>query len=150
MPTQILSSAARRVRLVAWCLVFFVVTPVFAQEPWTPAKANEWSAQHRWLVGCNFTPSTAINQLEMWQADTFDPKTIDRELGWAAELGMNTVRVFLHDLAWEQDPKGFKERVGKFLDIAAKHKIRPLLVIFDDCWNQSPKLGKQPAPIPGV
>ncbi len=86
----------------------------------------------------------------MWQADTFDPKTIDRELGWAEDLRMNTMRVFLHDLAWEQDPAGFKKRLGEFLDIAARHKIRPLLVLFDDCWNQHPKAGKQPAPRPGI
>jgi hypothetical protein len=136
-----------------FCVLALLVLPAAAsaQEAcWTKEQANTWYAKQPWLVGCNFIPSTAINQLEMWQADTFDPKTIDRELGWAADLGMNTVRTFLHDLAWEQDPQGFKERVGKFLDIAARHKIRPMLVIFDDCWNQSPKPGKQPAPIPGV
>ena len=136
--------------LCVFVLVFFPAASWAQQARWTEEQANSWYKKQPWLVGCNFIPSTAINQLEMWQPDTFDPKTIDRELGWAADLGMNTVRTFLHDLAWEQDPKGFKERVGKFLDIAAKHKIRPLLVIFDDCWNQSPKPGKQPSPIPGV
>src|SRR5438876_1683884 len=90
---------------------------------WSAEQANAWYEKQPWLVGCNFIPSTAINQLEMWQADTFDTKTIDRELGWAAGLGMNTVRVFLHDLAYEADPTGFKKRVTEFLDIAAKHKI---------------------------
>jgi hypothetical protein len=61
-------------------------------------------------VGANFLPSTAINQLEMWQAESFDPTTIDRELGWAEGIGMNTMRVFLHNLLWEQDPKGFQQR----------------------------------------
>jgi hypothetical protein len=118
---------------------------------WPAAKANEWYAAQPWLVGCNFIPSTAVNQLEMWQADTFDPTTIDRELGWAADkLRFNTVRVFLHDLAYAADPKGFKERVNKFLEIAERHKIRPMLVLFDDCWNPDPKIGKQPAPRPGV
>jgi hypothetical protein len=65
---------------------------------WSTEQANSWYQEQAWLVGCNFTPSTAINQLEMWQAETFDPETIDRELGWAAELGMNTVRTYLHDL----------------------------------------------------
>src|ERR1700716_2235913 len=71
---------------------------------WTAEKANAWYVQHKWINGADFIPSTAINQLEMWQADTFDPETIDRELGWARGLGMNTARVFLHDLAWEADP----------------------------------------------
>jgi len=136
--------------LVAAALLF--PPALYAQEParWSAEQANAWYKKQPWLVGCNFIPSTAINQLEMWQADTFDPKTIDRELGWAADLGMNTLRVFLHDLAWQADPDGFKKRVDQFLDIAARHKIRPLLVIFDDCWNDNPKVGKQPAPVPGV
>ena len=54
---------------------------------WTPERANEWYAAQLWLVGCNYIPSSAINQLEMFQAATFDPTTIDRELGWARGLG---------------------------------------------------------------
>jgi len=121
-----------------------------ASDRWTAEKANEWYDAQPWLVGCNFTPSSAINQLEMWQADTFDPETIDRELGYAAGLGMNTVRTYLHDLAWQADPVGFKERLDHFLDLCAKHGIRPMLVFFDDCWNAEPKVGKQPEPVPSV
>jgi hypothetical protein len=118
---------------------------------WPAAQANAWYEKQPWLVGCNFIPSTAVNQLEMWQADTFDPKTIDRELGWAADkIGFNTVRVFLHDLAYDADPKGFKERMEKYLEIADRHGIRTMFAIFDDVWNPEPKVGKQPAPRPGV
>jgi len=116
---------------------------------WTPERAREWYESMPWLVGCNFTPSTAINQLEMWQAETFDPDTIDRELGLAASIGMNTVRTYLHDLLWE-DPDGFSRRLDHFLTIAAGHGIRPVLVIFDDCWNPGARLGPQPAPRPGI
>ncbi len=117
---------------------------------WSIEKANEWYARQPWLVGCNFIPSSAINQLEMWQAETFDPATIDRELGWAASIGFNTVRTFLHDLAWEADSNGFKQRIDCFLDIASRHGIRPMLVIFDDCWNCNPQIGQQPTPKPGI
>jgi len=117
---------------------------------WPKSKADKWYAEQLWLVGCNFIPSTAINQLEMWQSDTFDPKTIDKELGWAADIGFNTVRVYLHDLAWESDAEGFKKRINQFLEIADKHGIKPMFVIFDDCWNENPKIGKQPEPVPGV
>jgi hypothetical protein len=119
-------------------------------ERWTTEKANQWYAGEPWRVGCNFIPSTAINQLEMWQAETWDPETIDRELGWAAEMGMNTVRVYLHDLAWEADAEGFKKRIDQFLTIAEKHNIKPMLVFFDDCWNDNPKIGKQPEPKPSM
>jgi hypothetical protein len=122
-----------------------------AETPrWTEKTANEWYAQQPWLVGSNYIPSTAINELEMWQADTFDSKRIDIELGWAESLGLNTMRVFLHDLLWKQDSAGFKKRIDIFLSIAQKHKIRPLFVLFDSCWDPNPKLGKQHAPTPGV
>lgn len=117
---------------------------------WTEKTANEWYTKQPWLVGSNYIPSTAINELEMWQADTFDPQRIDQELSWAESLGLNTMRVFLHDLLWQQDPEGFKKRLDTFLSIAQKHKIRPLFVLFDSVWDPIPKLGRQRAPKPGV
>jgi hypothetical protein len=119
-------------------------------QPWTTEKANAWYAQHRWLVGCNFTPSTAINELEMWQADTFDPATIDRELGWAESIGFTSVRVFLQSLLWDQDSQGFLNRMDQFLAIADKHHIGVTFVLFDSCWDPFPKLGKQRDPQPFV
>jgi hypothetical protein len=130
--------------------IFLTVLSSIAQSSWPVEKAGAWQAQHPWLVGCNFTPSTAINQLEMWQADTFDPKTIDRELGWAQEIGFNSVRVFLHNLLWQQDSKGFLKRMDQFLAIAHQHHIGVTFVIFDSCWNPYPKLGQQPEPKPFV
>src|SRR5512133_3460418 len=121
-----------------------------ALERWTPERANAWYAQQPWLVGSNYIPADAINELEMWQADTFDPQQIDKELGWAESLGMNTMRVFLHDLPWSQDAAGFRSRIDRFLAIASKHHIRPVFVLFDSVWDPLPKLGPQPPPIPGV
>ncbi len=117
---------------------------------WSEQKANEWYAQQQWLVGSNYIPRSAINELEMWQEPTFDPAQIDRELGWADALGMNTMRVFLHDLLWQQDAAGFHRRLDQFLTIAARHHIRPLFVLFDSCWDPLPRLGPQHAPVPGV
>jgi hypothetical protein len=120
------------------------------RQQWTESQANAWYAQQPWLVGANYIPDDAINQLEMWQAATFDPQEIDRELGWAQGIGMNTMRVFLHDLLWRQDPKGFQSRIDAFLTIAARHHIRPVFVLFDSCWDPNPKVGPQHPPIPGV
>lgn len=117
---------------------------------WTAEKANKWYSEHKWISGANFLPSTAINQLEMWQADTFDPATIERELGYAENIGFNTMRVFLHSLAWKQDPDGFKNRISQYLEIADKHHIATIFVFFDDCWNKEPAIGKQPEPKPGI
>ncbi|MBI9050405.1 MAG: cellulase family glycosylhydrolase [Anaerolineaceae bacterium] len=120
------------------------------ETKWSIEKANEWYRSQPWLRGCNFIPSTAINQLEMWQTETFDLETIDRELGWAADLGLNAMRVYLHDLLWQQDAAGFKQRIDQYLTVAEKHGIKTIFVLFDDCWHDHPRLGTQPAPRPGV
>jgi hypothetical protein len=119
-------------------------------QPWSVEKANAWYAKQRWLVGSNYIPADAINQLEMWQEPTFNPAQIDKELGWAEATGMNTMRVFLHDKLWAPDAIGFKRRIDRFLSLASKHKIKPLLVLFDSCWDPDPKLGPQHPPVPGV
>ncbi|HEU4837046.1 MAG TPA: cellulase family glycosylhydrolase [Pyrinomonadaceae bacterium] len=143
-------STLRRLVQVTGVWLLLVVTALAVQtERWSEQRARDWYAQQPWLIGSNYNPASAINQLEMWQADSFDPKRIDLELGWAESLGMNTMRVYLHDLLW-QDPEGFKRRLDQFLTIAAKHKIRPIFVLFDSVWDPDAKPGKQRAPRPGV
>ncbi|MGA8251653.1 MAG: 1,4-beta-xylanase [Mycobacterium sp.] len=117
---------------------------------WSPDRANRWYQAQGWLVGANFITSNAINQLEMFQPNTFDPRRIDTELGWARSAGLNSVRVFLHDLLWAQDARGFQLRLAQFVSMAARHGIKPLFVFFDSCWDPLPKLGPQRAPRPGV
>jgi hypothetical protein len=119
-------------------------------QRWSPEKATAWYNEQQWITGANYLPSTAINQLEMWQAETFDTATINKEFGWAQNIGFNTMRVYLHSVAWQQDKQGFKNRMNQFLSIANRHGIKPIFVFFDDCWNPSPKAGKQPAPKPGI
>lgn len=121
-----------------------------APPVWPLEKARAWYASRPWPVGCNFIPSTAINELEMWQADTFDPETIGRELDLAAALGFNSLRVYLHFLPWKEDKKAFLERITTFLDLAAARKLSTLFVLFDDCWNDNPRPGRQPRPQPGI
>ncbi len=117
---------------------------------WSKSQAITWQTENGWLRGCNFIPSSAINQLETWQEESFDPKTIDKELGWAEDIGMNCMRVYLHHLAWEIDKTGFKNRMNEYLKIADSHGIKTIFVFFDDCWNATYKAGKQPNPKPGV
>jgi len=131
-------------------IILLLAIAALGQQKWSEQQARDWYAKQPWLLGSNYNPASAINQLEMWQADSFDPKRIDLEFGWAEGLGMNTMRVFLHDLLWQQDPEGFKRRLNQFLTIAARHKIRPMFVLFDSVWDPDAKLGKQRAPKPGV
>jgi hypothetical protein len=116
---------------------------------WSCERAREWSERQGWRIGCNFVPSTAVNQLEMWQADTFDPETVEQELAWAADIGMTAIRVYLHDLAWQSDSEGLKRRMDRFLSIADTRGIATAFVLFDDCWYPNARPGSQPDPVPG-
>ncbi len=141
----------RRIILAVFVWIAFTsLMAAVAGERWSEDRANAWARRTGWLVGCNFTPSTAINQLEMWQADTFDPVTIDRELGWAEQLGFNSVRVFLHNIPWQEDAPGFVHRLDRFLAIADRHHIGVMFVLLDACWDPFPKAGPQRAPRPFV
>jgi hypothetical protein len=125
--------------------------PLQPRARWSSAHARRWAEGTPWLIGCNFTPSTASNQLELWQESTFDPETIDRELGWAAEtLGLNSIRLFLHDLLWTVDGQRFLDRIDKVLAIADSHEIRVMPVLFDGIWDPNPRPGPQRAPKPGI
>jgi Cellulase (glycosyl hydrolase family 5) len=134
--------------LIMVCMCASIVSAQIAR--WPEQKANAWYAQQPWLVGSNYVPKSAINQLEMWQEATFNPTEIDTELSWAEAMGMNTMRVFLHDLLWQQDAAGFQKRIDRFLTLASRHHIRPMFVLFDSCWDPLPHVGPQHPPIPGV
>jgi len=145
----------RTLSLSTIILLFISVACMSAENPqenlktngrWSAEKAHAWYVNQPWLIGCNFIPSTAVNQLEMWQEETFDPETIDRELGWASDIGFNIIRVYLHDMLWQQDSHGFMNRIDQFLAIAKKHNIKVMFVLLDSCWNPHPKLGKQSEP----
>lgn len=123
-----------------------------AEQPgrWSAERASNWYQLQGWLVGANYIPSNAVNQLEMFQQETWDPRRIDAELGIARLIGFNTVRVFLHDQLWAYDRAGFQRRLEQFVSIAARRGIKPLMVLFDSCWDPFPKHGPQRAPRPGI
>jgi len=142
-----------RLGLLTAGLLLANVANVTAQQTsgrWTVERANSWYDQQPWLVGANYVPSDAINELEMFQDATFNAALNDKELGLGEAIGMNTMRVFLQDQFWLKDPVAAKKRIDQFLEIASKHHIRPIFVLFDSCWDPNPHLGPQHPPIPGV
>ena len=143
----------KKLQIVFAFVFLFLSANIHAQNEravWTKEQANTWYANYGWMSGADFIPSTAINQLEMWQAETFDSATIDRELGYAESIGMNVMRVFLHHVAWQIDSSEFKNRINTYLSIADKHSIKTIFVFFDDCWNPIYHAGTQPTPKVGV
>ncbi len=126
-----------------------------AAPRWPTEKAWDWYQRQPWLVGTNYLPSTACNTTEFWQAESFDEPTIRRELALAQATGFNTVRVFLQYAVWRHDPRGFKQRLVRFLEIAAAQRISVAPTLLDDCSFgdppiRQPYLGKQRDPIPGM
>jgi len=126
-----------------------------APARWSAEKARAWYDARPWIAGFNYVPSTACNTTEFWQAETFDPPAIDRELAWARGLGFNACRVFVQYLVWKHDPEGLRGRIDRFLAIASGHGIGTAIVLFDDCAfgdppQTEPYLGKQRDPIPGM
>jgi hypothetical protein len=141
---------SKQIKWLLWLVILLDAgSNVRAQGRWSVQRAQYWYARQGWLCGVNFIPSTAVNQLEMWQLPTFDTLSIDRELFYAQDIGMNLVRVFLHHAAWQADPAGFKGRLNTYLGIAAYHDIKTIVVFFDDCWNDNYQTGPQPKPVPG-
>lgn len=140
----------KRIAFIILAMTLLVGSAFSQSARWSTEKAKAWYAKKGWLRGCNFQPSTAINQLEMFQEATFDTATIKRELGWAEGLGFNVMRVYLHHLLWTQDKEGFKKRLDQYLAISTQHGIKTLFVFFDDCWNDTAWVGIQPLPKPGV
>ena len=132
-------------------LVALVAAVASAQATrWTEERASAWYAAQGWLIGANFAPSTVVNQIEMWNAATFNTTAIDRELGLAASLGFNSMRVFLHDILWREDAQGLLDRMETYLGIAASHGIGTMFVIFDGVWDPYPVAGAQLDPRPYV
>ena len=118
---------------------------------WDEIRIWKWFDDVGTVKGVNYIPRTAVNSVEMWMADTFDPDTIDEELGWARGIGYTSIRVQLQFAVWRDDPDGFLGRVDKLLEIAAKHGLRVVPVLFDDLnlAGEPPQVGKQPEPVPG-
>ena len=140
-----------KIRSLYILLALVAFTVVSCHQPrterWTEEEALAWEESTGWMSGCNYIPRTAINQLGMWQKETFDVGTINEELGWAEDLGFNVMRVYLHHMAWKQDPKGFKDRMDQYLEVADLHGIKTLFVFFDDCWRDTAWTGRQQSPI---
>jgi hypothetical protein len=123
-----------------------------AGERWSEQKANEWYSRQPWYCGFNYIPAYAINYTAMWDKTSFDADAIDRELALAESSGMNVLRAVLQYAVYEDDPAYFLETLDRFMTICAKHKIKFMPSLFDDCvfgLEHDPKVGKQPEPLVG-
>ncbi len=132
--------------------VVFMDAQLLACGQWPAERTRAWAEHRPWYCGCNFLPSTAVNFVEMWYGPSFDPETIERELGWAAEIGLNAVRTNLPFVVWRHDRDGLMARLERFLALADALGMTTVLCPFDDCGfgGEEPVFRPQPDPLPGV
>lgn len=127
--------------------------------PGEPGGGGRWGDRRIWdwynrlgtVKGVNYIPRYAVNSVEMWMKDTFDPEIIDEELGWAHDAGYTSVRVSLQFAVWSADPDGFLDRFKQFLDIADRNGLHVVPVLFDDLnlAGREPTAESQPEPESG-
>jgi hypothetical protein len=104
------------------------------------------------MRGANYVPSYAKNDIQTWTE--YDGEVIDRELGYAEKLKLNTVRVFCNVAVYEKDSARFLTNFEDFLQRCDKHHIRAMPVLFDSCFdpqevNVDDYRGKTWIPSPG-
>lgn len=102
----------------------------------------------RGVRGANYVPSSAVNDCQFWEE--YDEPTIERELGFAEQLGLNSVRVFLQYLVFEADPVAALAKFDAFCSAASRHGMSVLPVLFDDCFGPEPALAPYPLPVEGL
>lgn len=85
---------------------------------WTADRAQAYMQRFPCLKGCNYVPAYCYNYIQMWY--DFRTEEIRRELGFARDCGINSLRIFLPLFAWQQDGQWalVKERFAAFLDMA--------------------------------
>lgn len=115
---------------------------------WSVADAASWQKKYGWLCGFNYLPASSVNWTEMWQAETFDPTQITKELKWASDAGYNSLRTNLPYIIWQNDRDGLIHRINQFLDICQNNHISVMLTLMDDCGfsGDHPYLGPQKSP----
>ncbi|MDR2762493.1 MAG: DUF1080 domain-containing protein [Planctomycetaceae bacterium] len=109
---------------------------------------GETVSTEKW-VGTNYTPAYACNQVQFWH--DFRSDSVVKELDAAKKyFALNTLRVYLHPINFEQDKENFFKNLESFIQICAARKIKPGFTFFDDCHrHENIYLDKPTEPIKG-
>ena len=80
------------------------------------------------LRGFNYTQSNAWNDEDFW--DHYDHEIVDREMGYAERLGLNSARIFLTYAFYKKGGEKFLANVKDFIQTAWKHGVSTNPIIF--------------------
>ena len=93
---------------------------------------HDWS----WIKGAVFITSESVNSYQMWEE--YHPEVVDRELGYACGIGLNTAQVYLNFLCWQKYGQTYLSRIEDFLQKADKHGLKTTLILFKETGSAIP------------
>ena len=80
------------------------------------------------IKGFNYTASYAHNDIDFWS--NYRAEIVEREMGYAQRLGLNSARIFLPYCVYRKNPQQFLENVTDFVRTAWKHGISSTPIVF--------------------
>ena len=80
------------------------------------------------IKGFNYTASYAHNDIDFWS--NYRAEIVEREMGYAQRLGLNSARIFLPYCVYRKNPQLFLENVTDFVRTAWKHGISSTPIVF--------------------
>ncbi len=90
--------------------------------------------KYEWIKGANYIPSYARNSVEIWR--DYDKDIVEKELGYAKRLGLNSVRVFLSHVVYKNDPSKFLENLLHLVRFSNTLGIYTMPVVWDSCFRE--------------
>ncbi|WP_158056928.1 glycoside hydrolase 5 family protein [Halorussus halophilus] len=87
--------------------------------------------------GAVYLPQDAWNAYQFWA--NYESDVVERDLGYAARLGLDSVRVWSSYEYWREGASQLFDRTEHFLSTCRDHGIRPLIVLFEAPPKQPPK-----------
>ena len=103
----------------------------FAADLQNKIAGTNWSR----IRGTNVIPSYASNTYEIWR--NYNHEIFENELRLTAEVGYNSVRLWLNYAAFEELGTKMVDRVEDALELCAKYHLRAVIVLFDSCGMQA-------------
>lgn len=104
--------------------------PTEFDSPSETSSRDRWnSSELRNVRGAVYLPQKDWNAYQLWA--NYDEAVVERELGYAARLGVNSLRVWSSYEFWREDATKCFERTEEFLSTCEHYDIRPVFVLFE-------------------
>lgn len=96
-----------------------------SQKRWPISRIEEYMRKLGVIKGVNYVPSYCYGYIEMWHH--YDEATILRELDYATEIGINSMRIFVSTAQWQTHRDLVYANLERFLDACKNRGISIML-----------------------